>query len=101
MGDAEDPTFFRDVIEAFFADTTELMATLQRAITAEEIDTVGRMAHTLKGSSTNVGAVGMAALCHELQSVGSAANLVDAVQCLTKLKTEFDRVRRELAALMA
>ncbi len=100
MGDAEDPTFFRDVIEAFFADTTELMTTLQRAITSAEMDLVERTAHTLKGSSTNVGAMGMAALCHELQSVGHTADLVEAVQYLSKLEHEFVRVRRELAELI-
>ncbi len=97
MGDADDPTFFRDVIEAFFTDTNTLITTLQQAVASEEMETVERTAHTLKGSSTNVGAIGMAALCRELQRVGSAADLAETMQCLTKLENEFGRVRRELA----
>ncbi len=100
MGDAEDPTFFRDVMEAFIADTTELMATLQWAAVSEEMDTVARTAHTLKGSSTYVGATGMAALCHELQRVGSSADLAETVKCLAQLEAEFGRVRHELAAFI-
>ncbi len=100
MGDESAPTFFRDVIEAFFADTAKLMATLHRAVTSAEVDVVERTAHTLKGSSTNVGALGMAAICYELPSVMRAEDSSEAVKCLTKLESEFTRVRQELTEIM-
>ncbi|ETW94841.1 MAG: hypothetical protein ETSY1_33150, partial [Candidatus Entotheonella factor] len=101
MGDEADPTFFREVVEAFFADTAELITQLQQAITSEEIVTVERTAHTLKGSSTNVGALGMAAICYELQSVANVENAVETAACLTRLEHEFTRVRQELSELIA
>ncbi len=101
MGDEADPTFFREVVEAFFTDTADLIATLQQAITSEEMDVIERTAHTLKGSSTNVGALGMADICYELQTAGSVANILETAACLTRLESEFARVCRALADLLA
>ncbi len=100
MGDELEPTFFRDVIEAFFTDTTVLIATLQQALTSEEINIIECTAHTLKGSSTNVGAFGMAAICDELEAAGHAADSSGIAACLTRLESEFARVRRQLTDLI-
>ncbi len=101
MCDESDPTFFREVVEAFFADTAELIAALQQAMTSAEIVTVERTAHTLKGSSTNVGALGMAAICSELQSTASVEKAAETATCLMRLESEFTRVRQELSKLIA
>jgi two-component system sensor histidine kinase/response regulator len=101
MGGESEPAFFREVIEAFFVNTAALIATLQRAVTSEEMDIVRDTAHTLRGSSMNVGALGMAAICYALQSVVSAEDTVETAACLAKLEGEFARVRRELTALIA
>jgi PAS domain S-box-containing protein len=101
MEDESDPTFFREVIEEFFISTTALIATLQQAVMSEEVDIVNHTAHTLRGSSTNVGALGMAAICNELQAIVSVEDSVETAACLAKLENEYARVRRELADLIA
>jgi PAS domain S-box-containing protein len=101
MGDDSDPTFFREVIEAFFASTTSLIATLQQAIISAEMDIINHTAHTLRGSSTNVGALGMAAICYELQEVVGVDNSDETAACLIKLENEYTRVYRELTELIA
>jgi PAS domain S-box-containing protein len=100
MGGESEPEFFREVIETFFANTTALMATLQRAFTSEEMDVINRTAHTLQGSSTNIGALHMAAICRELQTTVDIEDSSETAACLTKLETEFVRVRRELTELI-
>ncbi|PON13080.1 hypothetical protein C2W62_36230 [Candidatus Entotheonella serta] len=60
------------------------------------IEQVAHAAHTLKGSSDNVGAIGMAAICHELKSIADAENVDGVDACVTKLKSEFARVHQAL-----
>jgi two-component system sensor histidine kinase/response regulator len=50
-------------------------------------------AHALKGSSANLGAPRLAALCAELQELGSSGELTAAADVVSQLETELDRVR--------
>jgi len=53
--------------------------------------TVERVAHTLKGSSGNLGAQRMAAQCGELQDAGVSGDLTHALELLEELEVEFAR----------
>ena len=67
---------------ALFADTTPpLLEQLTNAVHASDDDAVRQLAHKLKGSCQNVGAVRMAALCRELEEPDArAAPLADELQ---------------------
>jgi PAS domain S-box-containing protein len=71
-----------DRLVALFADSTPpLLEQLAQAVHASDDEAVRRLAHKLKGSCQNVGAVRMATLCRELeQPDASAAPLADALQ---------------------
>jgi two-component system sensor histidine kinase/response regulator len=57
-----------DRLIALFADTTpQLLEQLSNAVHASDDEAVRRLAHKLKGSCQNVGAVRMAALCLQLE----------------------------------
>ncbi len=101
MGDESHPDFFRDVIEAFFENTNGLLEVLGRAIQTAEMERVEHTAHTLKGSSDNVGAIGMAAICYDLQCLAKAEDVAGAMHCLAKLESEYARLRPALEDLMA
>ena len=55
-----------------------------------------RVAHTLKGSSGNMGAARMSAICAELQEVGGSGDLTRAPELLRGLEEEYGRVRPAL-----
>ena len=55
-----------------------------------------RVAHTIKGSSGNMGAARMAEICSELQEVGASGYLSRAPELLEGLEVEFGRVRLAL-----
>jgi HPt (histidine-containing phosphotransfer) domain-containing protein len=57
-----------------------------------------RTAHTLKGSSSNMGATRMAAVCAELEEAGASGDLGRAPGLLARLEEEFGRVRPALEA---
>jgi len=92
----EDLTSLLSLIEVFIQDTTLHLDTLRPAVAADDAAALERTAHTLKSSSANVGALGMAALCRELQILGRAGSTAAAPAVVEQLLGEFDRVCQTL-----
>ncbi len=57
---------FVKAIDAFVADTPSRLEALREAATDGETTTLKHLAHTLKGSSGNLGALRLTDLCHDL-----------------------------------
>jgi CheY-like chemotaxis protein len=87
-----------ELSEVFSSDALPQLADLRVAVEGGDAGAVERIAHTLKGSSANMGASRMAGLCEELQKAGISKDLTEALELLDRLKAEFERVRRALAA---
>jgi HPt (histidine-containing phosphotransfer) domain-containing protein len=62
---------------------------------------VRRIAHTLKGSSGNMGATRMTTICSELEDVGASGDLSRAPELLEQLEEGFERLRMALEAKIA
>jgi len=90
------PDLLGKVIELFLTDTPPRLAALRDTATHGSAQDVARMAHTLKGSSANLGARRLVALCAELETLGQAEILDNAASLLGKLEAEFERVRNSL-----
>jgi two-component system, sensor histidine kinase and response regulator len=82
----------------FLDDASSRLEELREAIGAGDAAGVERTAHTLKGSSGNMGATRMSAICSELQDVGGSGDLSRAAGLLEGLEEEFGRVRPALEA---
>ena len=54
------------------------------------------VAHGLKGSAVQLGAWGMAELCHKIQTVGRAGSMADTGDALYRLEAEFQGAARTL-----
>jgi HPt (histidine-containing phosphotransfer) domain-containing protein len=65
---------------------------LREGAEGRNADSVKRVAHTLKGSCGNMGAIRMAKTCEQLQEMGASADLVKVPSLLDQLEAEFDRV---------
>lgn len=55
---------------------------------------IARTPHTLKGSSRNAGAVGMAAMCESLERLGDDGSRTKAMAMVADLEHEFSQLRR-------
>jgi len=96
MVDEKDPDFCRNLVEIFVSDATALLDTLYTAAASGDAPLLARTAHTLKGSSSNIGAVKIAALCLELQTQGEAGNIEAATHHVERLVAELDCARQAL-----
>ncbi|HEV2743728.1 MAG TPA: response regulator, partial [Rubrobacter sp.] len=97
LGEAE---LLAELAGMFFDDATSRLGELREAVEAGDAAGVERVAHTLKGSSGNMGAARMSAICAELQDVGASGDLARAPNLLEGLEEEYGRVRQALEAEM-
>jgi HPt (histidine-containing phosphotransfer) domain-containing protein len=97
LGDAE---LLAELAEMFIDDATSRLGELWEAVGAGDAAGVERVAHTLKGSSGNMGAARMSAICAELQEVGASGDIERAPGLLGELEEEYGRVRPALEAEM-
>ncbi len=88
QGEGE-PDILEELIELFLEEVPAELAALREATEGGDARTVERVAHTLKGSAGNMGAVGMAKICADLETAG-VSGLLDL------LDAEFLRVRQAL-----
>jgi HPt (histidine-containing phosphotransfer) domain-containing protein len=96
LGSDLGPLFFPQLLEIFVSDTVKRLAVLRSAIAGRETELFGQEAHALKGASLTIGANEMAAICKQLESLGTAKSFEGAPGMLAQLEREFDRVRGEL-----
>jgi HPt (histidine-containing phosphotransfer) domain-containing protein len=87
-----------ELTQLFFDDAGSNLAALKEAIEKRDATFVERVAHTLKGSSGNMGATRMAELCGQLQDAGASGYLTAAPALLERLEEEFEHVHSALKA---
>jgi len=99
---ALDDVDFRDaLIGVYLDDTREQLAALDRAVGESDEESLLRIAHRLKGSSANLGAVPLAQLCAEAERRFQSADAMDDLtRLLEAIADEFRRVEHALGAIV-
>ncbi|MCU1759145.1 Hpt domain-containing protein [Pseudomonas sp. 14P_8.1_Bac3] len=78
------------LLDTFLADSEERLSLLHRAGDAE---TLGATAHSFKGSCSNMGAIRLAQLCHELEQRSKEKPLQGIEQLVGEIDGEFAIIR--------
>ncbi|MCP4643177.1 MAG: Hpt domain-containing protein [bacterium] len=84
-----EPEMTLELIEAYTADTSDRVRQLREALSAGDAPRVRDLAHTVKGSSGNIGALGMQAIALELEDLAKAGVLDGAPAILERLQAEY------------
>ncbi|TSA35840.1 MAG: response regulator [Verrucomicrobiaceae bacterium] len=71
----DDRSLAAEIVEAFLADTPPLYAQLESAIDSADSAAAGRFAHTLKGSSANMGGEAFSRIAAQMQDAGKRGDL--------------------------
>jgi signal transduction histidine kinase/CheY-like chemotaxis protein/HPt (histidine-containing phosphotransfer) domain-containing protein len=87
-----EPDIISELVSMFLRDTPRRLDDLLRALSAGEAEEVERLAHTVNGSSLNLGAPRMASLCARLEEQGRGRLFEEAGQTAAELRREFTRV---------
>tara|TARA_Y100001954_G_scaffold236450_1_gene297122 strand:- start:56 stop:418 length:363 start_codon:yes stop_codon:yes gene_type:complete len=78
VGDAE---FLQDLFETYIQDAHEKIDGMTKALATQDANTLGKLAHTFKGASGNIGAIKLSQIAEKLQHMGHQDQLegVEAV----------------------
>lgn len=95
------PDILIRIIHSFLRASPDLLAALQAAIRSSDPEAVRQTAHAMKSSNAQIGAKQLAAMCYELELLGSMGQLIDTDQLLAELEQEYQWVEEELGVLLA
>jgi len=96
LGDPGEPDVYAEVAHLFLVDVPIHLSSLAAAIARGDADSVWQIAHRLRGSALELGAVRMAPLCAAIEHAARAGSLEHASAQAESLEREFAAARLEL-----
>ena len=93
-----DEKIYEEVIALFLEDVPGQIRCLQEAVSGGDVAMAERQAHTLKGASGNVGAMGLQKVALEIEKACKEGNLKEAIKMLDMIKAEFEELKKTLGS---
>jgi HPt (histidine-containing phosphotransfer) domain-containing protein len=100
LGDEGDDTFLKEIIGIYLNDTPLRLADLRTAMAKGDAALYTRAAHTIKGSSSNVGAREVRALADSLEKRSKNETHAALEPALVELEQAFARAAAGLRAIV-
>ena len=100
LGSATGQDLMGELATLFLADADMRLSALRQALADNDAAAVVRSAHTLSGSSANLGATDLARLCATLATDTAAGDLVGSSALCDGIESELGRVRSALGSLV-
>ena len=95
----DEPALLGELIDIFLTGTPELIDQMRRALEDEDAASLRRAAHTLKGSSGQMGALRLQDVCATIATLASTGSLAGVEPLLSELSLAFTRAVGELRSL--
>ncbi len=92
LGQISGRPILKEILDNYLAETPRRLERLRTALAEGNAEELVFVAHSLKGSSGQLGVQRMAALCTELEEIGRSPDLTGAASLLADLEQEFARV---------
>ena len=96
----DDDAFLREIAGIFFEDTPLRIAEMEESLQAGDVTKFTRAAHSIKGSSSNLGAMTLRAAAEKLEHQARSNGLGNVAPLLADVKTEFGRAHAALTTLI-
>jgi HPt (histidine-containing phosphotransfer) domain-containing protein len=100
LNPGDDDAFLRDITGIFLEDTPLRLTELDESLAAGDAAKFTRAAHSIKGSSSNLGATALRAAAEKLEHQARTAGLNGVGELLAAIKVEFARAQAELNRLI-
>lgn len=99
LNPGDNDEFLREITGIFLEDTPLRIAELDQSRAAGDLGKFIRAAHSIKGSSANLGAVALRAAAEKLENESRIKGLDAVSDMIAEIKQEFSRAQSELSAL--
>jgi HPt (histidine-containing phosphotransfer) domain-containing protein len=100
LSPGDDDDFLREIVALYLSDTPVQLARLDRSLAAGDAEGFTRAAHSLKGSSANLGASAVRSAAERLERCARQEGLAGVQPLLAETKAEFARACAELNRLL-
>ncbi|MGB3624051.1 Hpt domain-containing protein [Ketobacter sp. MCCC 1A13808] len=87
---------YETLVNTFIADTQSKLVELEEVIQQQDPENLRKIAHSLKGSSSNVCALKLSEFARQLESMGKEGEMASSDTLLSQLKVEFAEVSKIL-----
>lgn len=88
LEDEDQPNVVAELVMLFVEHVPPKLAAIKDGIARGDADAVKKAAHSLKGSSANVGAMGMQQVCEKIEHAAASGNLAPGVELMPLLEQE-------------
>lgn len=92
--------FLREIVIIYLEDTPLRLTELDQSLAAADVPKFTRAAHSIKGSSANLGATAVRTVAEQLEHQSAKQGLEHVADLLADLKTEFARAQAEFARML-
>ena len=96
LGGEDDPGLLLELVQLFLSDAPQRMREIESGLAQGDWKLLERAAHTLKSASANIGALGLSAICRELEA---GARQREAAKCSSLQKSSAECLARVENAL--
>jgi HPt (histidine-containing phosphotransfer) domain-containing protein len=100
LNPGDNDEFLREIAGIFLEDTPLRITELEQSLVASDIAKFTRAAHSIKGSSANLGAIALRIAAEKLEHHARTQGLSGVSNLVADIKTEFDRAHVELSKLI-
>src|SRR5215216_832731 len=100
LNPGDNDEFLREIAGIFFEDTPQRIAELDQSLVAGDVSKFTRAAHSIKGSSSNLGAMALRVAAERLEHQARSEGLTDVGALLAEVKMEFARAHVALKTLI-
>ncbi len=94
------PDIVAKLVNLYLEESPKFLQSLKDAIPSGDADAMQKAAHKFKSNSANVGAMGLAALCKELEEMGRANTTENTSEILAQVEVEYETAREALKQLL-
>ncbi len=95
-----DAPFVRELIHEYIPEAYEKISSLEAAWGARNLTAMRHLSHSLKGSSSNLGAMALSTLCEKVQQCVDDNDLGPIDGLLREVAAEWPRTKQQLEAIM-
>jgi len=99
LNPGDNDEFLREIAGIFIEDTPLRIAELDQSLAAGDVIKFTRAAHSIKGSSSNLGAMALRAAAEKLEHQARGEGLTEVSGLVSEVKSEFERAQAALNAL--
>ncbi len=99
IGKQTDPGFLQQVLDMFMKQAPADIDEIKKALDAGDFTTLWKMAHKLKGTSLNIGALRLSAVCREIEKKGRNLETNGLLGLVMQLETDYKSTITELKNL--